>query len=39
MRKLVAILSAVHAPPAWLWVVGIVGLTALVWTYSETSTP
>lgn len=39
MRKFVGLLSALHAPPLWVWVVGIASLTAAVWAYSENALP
>jgi len=35
MNKLVAALSSIHAPPTWVWLLGIAGLTAAVWYYTE----
>lgn len=35
MRKLVAALGYIHAPPAWFWLLAIAALTGAVWYYSE----
>lgn len=35
MRKLVASLQVLHAPPAWVWFLGITALTAAVWYYTD----
>lgn len=35
MRKLVAVLASIHAPPAWVWILALFGLTFAVAYYSE----
>lgn len=37
MRRILGMLVAVHAPPLWVWIAGIVGLTSAIIAYGATS--